>query len=221
MAEFGGSNNFHSDVRVYNGGSTSVTVTPTFYTLGDPSISRAGTPFTVAAGEVKVFDNVLPTLFGSGVTGGSIVFTTPEDSSLVVTGRTYTTKADGGTFGQFIPGLTPTEGMAAGSTPIQLLQLEQSQNYRTNVGLVELAGQPAKVRMTFSLPDTKTSAIMDVDLAANHYTQLNRVIATIFGPGNYYNVRIGIEVLNGAGRVAGYGSVLDNATLDPTYVPSQ
>ena len=220
MAEFGGANNFHSDVRVYNGGATSVTVTPTFYTIGDPSISRTGTPFTIGAGEVKVFDNVLPTLFGSGVSGGSIVFTTAEDSSLVVTGRTYTTKADGGTFGQFIPGLTPGEGMAAGSS-LQLLQLEQSQNYRTNVGLVEVAGQPATVRMTFSLPDTKTSAIMDVDLAANHYTQLNRVISSVFGAGNYYNVRIGIEVLSGGGRVSAYGSVLDNATLDPTYVPSQ
>ena len=220
MAEFGGANNFHSDVRVYNGGSTSVTVTPTFYTLGDPSISRAGTPFTVAAGEVKVFDNVLPTLFGAGVSGGSIVFSTPEDSSLVVTGRTYTIAPDGGTYGQFIPGLTPADGMAAGSS-LQLLQLEQSQNYRTNVGLVEVAGQPATVRMTFSLPDTKTSAIMDVDLAANHYTQLNQVIASVFGPGNYYNVRIGIEVLSGGGRVSAYGSVLDNATLDPTYVPSQ
>ena len=38
---------------------------------------------------------------------------------------------------------------------------------------------------------------------------------------NIYNARISVEVTSGSGRVASYGSVIDNATSDPTYVPAQ
>ena len=36
-----------------------------------------------------------------------------------------------------------------------------------------------------------------------------------------YNARISVEVTGGTGRVAAYGSVIDNKSLDPTYVPAQ
>ena len=40
-------------------------------------------------------------------------------------------------------------------------------------------------------------------------------------PGNTYNARITVEVISGTGRVTAYGSVVDNDTQDPTYVPAQ
>jgi hypothetical protein len=40
-------------------------------------------------------------------------------------------------------------------------------------------------------------------------------------PTSVYNGRVTVRVLDGAGRVAAYGSVVDNRTVDPTYVPSQ
>jgi hypothetical protein len=35
------------------------------------------------------------------------------------------------------------------------------------------------------------------------------------------SARMIVEVTSGAGRVTAYGSVIDNRTQDPTYVPAQ
>jgi hypothetical protein len=36
-----------------------------------------------------------------------------------------------------------------------------------------------------------------------------------------YNARLTVEVVAGTGRVTAYGSVIDNQSKDPTYVPAQ
>ena len=60
----------------------------------------------------------------------------------------------GGTYGQFIPGVTPGEGIGLGDRPLQVLQLEQSDRFRSNLGLAELTGNPVKVRLQLDLPDS-------------------------------------------------------------------
>jgi hypothetical protein len=220
MADLGGGNNFHSDIRLYNGGS-SVTVTPVYYPQGGGA-PVSGAPITIPGGQVKAIDNVLPTLFNVTGTGGSIVFTSTAAARLVATGRTYTIRADnGGTFGQFIPGVGPAEGVGVGDKPLQILQLEQSQNFRTNLGLAELTGNPAHVRISLLLPDSKVVPFAEYDLAPFEFRQIGRVMEGL-NPGKAtYNGRIAVSVTDGSGRVTAYGSVIDNATSDPTYVPAQ
>jgi len=215
--------NFHSDIRIYNGGNAAVTVTPTLYPENNGAPISAA-PLSIAAGEVKAIDNVVPTTFNVTGKGGSIVLTTSTPSHLVTTGRTYSNAAEGGTFGQFIPGVVPAEGIGVGNRPLQILQLEQSENFRSNLGLAELTGNPAHVKVTALIPDTKTAATTEFDLAGNEFRQLGNVL-TQFGLGqgntNVYNARITVQVTGGAGRVTAYGSVIDNFTADPTYVPAQ
>jgi hypothetical protein len=216
--------NFHSDIRVYNGGANAVVVTPTFYPqTGGAGV--AGAQFTLNAGEVRAVDNALPAMFNApNGSGGSIVFVTNTPSSLVTTGRTYSNAAEGGTYGQFIPGVSPSQGIGVGDRALQILQLEQSQNFRANIGIAELSGASAEVRVSLVLPDSKVSPSTVVTLGPNQFTQLNRIIETSFGlaPGeNVYNARVIIQVIGGAGRVTAYGSVIDNFTADPTYVPAQ
>ena len=214
--------NFHSDIRIYNGGSSAATVNATFYPQDN------GTPvsvpaFSIGAGQVKAYDDVIASLFSLTSGGGSIVFTTSAASSLVATGRTYTIDStkNNGTFGQFIPGVTPTEGIGAGDRPLQILQLEESTNFRSNLGLAELSGNPVTVHVTGYLPDSKFTAATDVTLGANQFTQLGHVFVGLFPGQNVYNGRISIAVTGGTGRVAAYGSVIDNLSTDATYVPSQ
>lgn len=214
-----GITNFHSDMRVFNGGSTPVTVTATYYPQGNGT-PKAAAPFVIAANEVKAFDNVLPTLFSVVSSGGSVVLTTTSASSLVATGRTYSNASAGGTYGQFIPGVTPAQGIGVGDRSLQILQLEQSQNFRSNLGLAELTGNSADVHITLILPDSKTAPSTDVHLSANEFLQLGSVIGSL-NPGNTYNARITVQVTGGTGRVTAYGSVIDNVTSDPTYVPAQ
>lgn len=218
-----GTQNFHSDVRLYNGGTTDVPINLTFHPGN--GFAGFGTPVTAAprtirAGEVLVLDNILPTLFNKSGTGGSILITTPTNSSLVATGRTYTSVENNGTFGQFIPGVTPAEGIGAGERELQILQLEESDQFRSNVGLTELTGNGATVRLTLSLPDSKVTAATEVTLGPNEFRQLRPILS--LNPGKQtYNARLSVEVVGGSGRVTAYGSVIDNESKDPTYVPAQ
>lgn len=220
MADLPGTNNFHSDLRVYNGGSSSVTTTATFYPQGN------GTPIpshiTIPAGGVTAIDNVLPTTFNTTGTGGSVVLTTSSPAKLVATGRTYSIRvSDGGTFGQFIPGVSPADGIGVGDKPLQVLQLEESQNFRSNLGMVELTGNPAHVKLSLFLPDSKVIPTVEYDLAPYQFLQIGRIMASL-NPGQpTYNGRISVQVTSGTGRVTAYGSVIDNVTQDPTYVPAQ
>jgi hypothetical protein len=214
--------NFHSDIRIYNGSKTQqAQVTATFYPQGANTTPIPFGPFSIEPGGVRAFDDVVVDKFNANGQGGSIVLTTNTASSLVATGRTYTIDAQGGTFGQFIPGVSPSQGVGVGERPLQILQLEESTNFRSNLGLVELSGNSAHVRITAYVPDSKTSASTELDLAPNEFRQLGRVLTGFNLGSNVYNARISVEVTSGSGRVASYASVIDNASTDPSYVPAQ
>jgi hypothetical protein len=173
---------------------------------------------------VRAIDNVLPTLFGVASGGGSIVLTTNAPSNLVTTGRTYTNADEGGTFGQFIPGVSPAEGIGNGDRPLQILQLEESQNFRSNLGIAELSGSGAHVKITALIPDSKTTASTEFDIAPNEFRQFGSILSQFNlnqGNANLYNARVSVQVTSGSGRVTAYGSVIDNFSKDPTYVPAQ
>ena len=211
--------NFHSDIRVFNGGTSAAIVTPTYYPQNNDT-PVPGPAFTINPGEVKRFDNALPSLFNIQGSGGSILLTTSGQSSLVASGRTYTAVGDG-TFGQFIPGVTPAEAVTTGDRALQIQQLEQSQNFRTNIGLAEVSGSGARVRLTLILPDSKVSPSTELDLGPNEFRQLNRIIESMNPGKNTYNARMTVQVTKGTGRVTAYGSMIDNSTQDPTFVPAQ
>ncbi|MDQ6802933.1 MAG: hypothetical protein M3041_19180 [Acidobacteriota bacterium] len=220
MADFANAvSNFHSDIRIFNASPSLVNATATFYPQGN------GTPIArtvgINTGEIKVYNNVLPTLFGA-TGGGAIVITTPNNTPLVVSGRTYSNDAKtGGTFGQFIPAVTPAEGIGLGDAPLQILQLEQSANFRSNLGVNELTGSGATIELTVTTPDSKVAGVLRTDLQPNEFKQFGNVLAQVFPGLNTYNGRIAVNVVGGSGRVTAYGSVVDNLTSDPTYVPAQ
>jgi hypothetical protein len=60
---------------------------------------------------------------------------------------------------------------------------------------------------------------VQIPLAANEFRQFN--VIRELGVGNVYNGRISVRVIDGQGRVTAYGSVIDEVTQDPTYVPAQ
>jgi len=228
VAELSGGSNFHTDMRIFNPGSAPVNVTLSFKpqaVFGTPI--PAPVNMTIDAGDVKAIDNILPTLWSLNATGGSVTVQTANAAPLVVTARTFSREADGGTYGQFIPAVSIKETVGLGERALEILQLEQSgtpadhAGYRSNVGFVEVTGNPATVEITLRPPDSKLTAVAHVDLAPNEFLQLGSIFKWAGFQGNVYNGRVSIRVVNGLGRVAGYGSVIDNRTEDPTYVYSQ
>jgi hypothetical protein len=205
---------------VFNSSSDPQNATLTFYPIGN-SGDPMTTTMSINPGEVKTIDNALVTLFGTGAAnlGGAVHVTTTTDSTLVVTGRTFNKIDTGGTYGQFIPAFTPADAVGAGGHILQLLQLEDSPRYRTNIGITEVTGKTATVEITVILPDSRVSPKLQIDLGANEFRQ--SALLSEMGLGNVYNARIAVRVVGGEGKIAAYGSVIDRQTQDPTYVPAQ
>lgn len=207
--------NFHSDMRIFNGGTTDAQVTLTYTNADVPA-----QVVTVKAGEVKSFNDTLKTLWGLTGSGGAVIATTDTATPIVITARTFSRDANGGTYGQFIPGVTATDATGLNERALQVVQLEQSPAFRSNLGLVEVTGNPVVLDIAAFSPDSKVAAHVQKTLNGFEFSQLGSIFSQLGFP-NTYNGRIAVSVIGGTGRVAAYGSVVDNRTLDPTYVPAQ
>ena len=208
---------WRTDMRVFNAGTVPEPLTLTFYPQngsGAP-VSRS---VPISAGEVKMLDNVLQSFFSLSNTGGAVHVETPGNSSLVVSGRTYN-QTTAGTYGQFIPAVTPFEAVGKDGRTLNILQVEDSVRYRTNVGLAEVSGKPVTIELTVVPPDSKVTPKVTMTLGANEFQQIP--LLRNLGLTNTYNARITIRVIDGDGKVTAYGSVIDMNTQDPTYVAAQ
>jgi hypothetical protein len=209
--------NWRSDVRIYNAATSPQTATLTFYPL-----NSAGTPLAnsliLQAGEVKSLDDIVKSYYGLDNGGGALHVTTSAASPLVVTGRTYN-QTTNGSYGQFIPAVTSNDAVGNGDRALNVLQVEDSVRYRTNLGIAEVTGKPVTVEVSVFLPDSKVIPKVQLDLQANDYRQT--AILHDLGLSNVYNARISVKVIGGDGRITAYGSIIDMETQDPTYVPAQ
>ncbi|HKO00963.1 MAG TPA: hypothetical protein VJ032_04680, partial [Thermoanaerobaculia bacterium] len=209
--------NWRSDVRLFNSGAAPQTATLTFYPLANASASVTKT-VTVNPGEVLALDNVLQSVFGITNAGGALHATTSVTAPLIVTARTYDETANG-TRGQFIPAVTASDAVGNNDRALNILQVEESVRYRTNLGIAEVTGKPAVAEVTVNLPDSRVSPTVRIPLAA--FESLQLPIISSFGIGATYNARISVKVVDGDGKITAYGSVIDMKTQDPTYVPAQ
>jgi uncharacterized repeat protein (TIGR01451 family) len=217
VADLQGAAAWRSDMRVFNAGTKDVDVTFSYFS------QSGGAPKTavvnVGAGEVEQLDRVVLNLFGATNDGGAIHIETSEPTRLVTTARTYN-EAGEGTYGQFLSAVATRDAAGVGSRPLQILQVEESNRFRTNIGLAEVNGQPVTLEIAVVPPDAKFSAITQLSLAPNEFRQLSSLLKAV-GLGDTHNARVTIRAINGAGRVAAYGSVIDMITNDPTFVPAQ
>ncbi len=214
--------NWRTDARLYNSAATSVTATLTYYPqTGSSDMTPVVRTAAIAAGETKDLDNILNTTFGVTETnaGGSVLITTTDTSSIIASARTYALVDNGGTIGQFVPAVTVADSVGAGERSLQLLQLESSDGFRTNIGLVETSGNSATAEVSLVLPDSKLTPVISVPLAANEFLQFPLSSFGIANP--LYNARVSVRVVDGSGRVSAYGSLIDNVSQDPAYVPAQ
>ncbi|HXH40420.1 MAG TPA: hypothetical protein VNN08_17450 [Thermoanaerobaculia bacterium] len=212
-----GTANWQTDVRLFNPSQNIVNVTLTFHSQG------GGTPqskeVSLAPGQVQTFDSALRQLFGISNDGGALHVVTTAATPLVATARTYNQTANG-TYGQFVPAVTANDAAALGTRPLQILQIEESDRYRTNVGFAEVTGNGATIEVTAIPSDSKVAASTQIDLAANQFVQYPQLLKSM-GLTNMYNARVTVKVISGQGRVAAYASVIDMQTNDPTFVPAQ
>lgn len=209
-----GANDTHwrSDLWLTNVTTTSQGVRVEFFST--TGIRLQSEPQSLAAGRTLVIADVVASLFGLGDAVGHLRLT---ESTLLVTSRTWT-PGPGGTYGQFISGRPVEEGSDVASPPTLSIQLENSARFRTNLGVTEVSGNPATVRIrTF---DSSGAQVGENVLAVDANGQVQAGLAQL-GVAELFNGRATFEVIGGSGRVLGYASVIDNISGDPIYIPAR
>jgi uncharacterized repeat protein (TIGR01451 family) len=215
-----GSASWRTDLRLFNASVAPVNATLTFYKQDDPTAIPRTIERRIEANEVLAIDSILRSLFGVENIGGALHVTTSSLTPLVVTARTYDQRTTG-TFGQFVPAVTEEDAVGVGGRTLQIQQLEESERFRTNLGIAEVTGRPVTVEITAIVPESLVAPRREITLQGNQFTQLNRVFFNSLGLSDVYNGRISLRVISGQGKVTAYGSVVDNETQDPTFVPAQ
>lgn len=209
-----GAAKWRTDMRIFNDSAEPQVADVVLHVQGGEPVTQT---VVIAPREVKVLDSVVRELFGKPQSGGAIHVNTALASKLVVTGRTYN-QTSAGTFGLFVPAVTPDEATGIHERTLHIPQVEDSTRYRTNVGVAEVSGKSATIEVAVVLPDSKVTPTVTLTLAPNEFRQFVGLLRSM-GLQDTYNARVTVRVIEGEGRVTAYGSIIDTSTNDPTYVP--
>jgi hypothetical protein len=97
------------------------------------------------------------------------------------------------------------------------LMLEESPDFRTNIGLTNLGDSDADVEIEFFNVDGSSLGTSTITVPAGQGMQKNRMIRD-FTTSVVRGARATIRVPTVDGRIMAYASVIDNRSNDPTYV---
>jgi len=210
-----------SDLRIFNP-DTSAKADFDLYAIPekkDGTTDFAHVKLTVQPNEVLSLPDILKNTFGLSSQKGQLVFET-NGAVLVLTSRTYNTGGGSGTFGQFVGPNRGLDGIGAGDVPLTMLQLASGTDSRTNLGMSEVAGSTAEVRITLFDGDTGQVVGSPKTYTVQPFSnlQIDRIFETL-GAGAVANGLATAEVTGGSGRILAYATVVDEKTGDSTYMP--
>lgn len=216
----GKANGFFSDARIFNPSFTKdIVVTARYLPSGNvDNSSAAAVPLTIPKRTMKVYDDAVQSIFGGGAPLGAIRLTSDDD--FVASQRIYQDARTGpqqGTLGQFVPGLEVSTAKTKGV----ILQLKSGPSaigtFRTNWGGVNPNAVVANI--AFQLRDRNGALAGTNNLTLQPFG--------VFSPTNIVNFFGATADLSDSWisfvsdqPVFLYGSVVDNGSVDPTFVPA-
>ena len=211
-----------SKVGVLNRSGSPADVTFTYYWKNGPTtVKMIRAKSTVATDTLETWDDAAVTLFGvTANSAGSVLINSTQP--LVTTARTYTVGEDG-SFGSFLPGVTVGDGVTTGGLGV-LSQLTGNDDFRTNVGLVNLSNKSCRVRVRVLAADGAVAgSAVTKNLGAHKFTQINNVFGAA-NAGSRDDAYATVEVLTSECEVWAYGAVIDGTnafpgTDDATTIP--
>ena len=212
-----GGTTWRTDIAVVNLGSGSVQLTPEFtvYNGGDTAPAQAA----LLGRNTKEWMDVLVNLFGfelDEVVKGTLNFGSLPDVHIIA--RTYNQTAEG-TFGQYLPAVTAAEGFGEGTVGV-IPQLKKNAQFRSNLGVLNLSDFDVETGIRlFDDEGSQLGTTKSQSVRANEYYQINNVFGAL-GAGQADVAYATVEVSTPGGRIWAYGSVVDEATGDPTTIPA-
>lgn len=199
-----------TDLTVMNTGDTTASVAIKFLGHGADGVGGSERSFSVEPRATLTWPDVLGGMFGLDADWGPILIRSSV-TSIVAQGQTWTASSSGGSYGQSVPALGPSE--AVGSSPRAIAGIRQDWAFRTNIILANLEETDASVSLTLLRPDGVTAATKTVALGPFGFRQLN--VLNDFGISNLPG---GSVLVSSNGEVAAYASVIDNVTADPRTI---
>jgi hypothetical protein len=170
---------------------------------------------TLSPGEMAAWDDVVVDLFEADDSSGAI--RVDADRTMVVTARTYNL-SDSGTFGQFLPGVDQGQTLRSGQTAL-LSQLANNEQFRTNIGFVNLVDKACRVEITLhDAAGDPVGEVRSLRVPASAWNQDNDTFVKA-GAGEHDDAWARVELVTNNCAVWGYASVIDQASNDPTTIP--
>ena len=209
-----GANDSHwqTELTLHNLSASPITATLTFHDI----LGSAGTStVTVAPRATVAIADVVATRFGRAAATGAIevTFDSAFAQKLTVSSRTFN-KSAAGEFGQDIPAVDQSSIPDAGSTVV-LSGPSSATDARFNFGVY--ADTASTIQWDLVRADGSIAASKEISYAAGTQAQYNFGISTLFNKDSQDNDTVHAIVTSG--RAIAYGSVVNNASGDPTYVP--
>ena len=210
---------FQTDVEINNRGTGEAQVSFRWLPRGeDNSEPLQSEPIMLAPGESLRYENVLAELFDLVPDSLGALKLEASTESVIGMSRTYNIPAGEtiGTFGQGLPAVRATD-MIMGTEPRRIIFLSGDRDSRANVGCVNGSNAPVRIHIGMFDDEGTFLETRTMDLAPYSNDQINRVFRD-YQPVNGY---VDVWTESDDALYYCYGSVLDNATSDPTTVPPQ
>jgi hypothetical protein len=201
---------FVTDLWILNRGTSAAQVTAIFTPSGaDGRTNFAAAKMVIAPSQMMVFEDVLMTMMqATGVGQLELVGATEQ---LIVSSRTYTRMARG-TYGQLVPGAESEQAIGRGDAAISIPQLENSADFRSNIGFTEVGGASGEVRVRYY--GASGDVLGDQSYAVAPFSHIQ---TRVTAPGEALRAEV---TVGGAARILAYGSVIDNHSGDAVFIPA-
>ena len=172
----------------------------------------------LAAGASRRWGDVLGTLF-SVETGWGALHVTSASAGIVAAGQTTTPAAVGGTYGQSVPALAPSEWIPRGFAR-SIPGVREDSAFRTNLVVANPGTAEVVVALELVSEDGARIGAGTVALPPLGMTQLSRVARELGAAGDVTGARLVLEPSTPGGSVAAYAVLIDASTGDPrTLLP--
>lgn len=205
---------WRSDVTVMNPNAFGVRVSWRYLPAGSSNTAAGWSSLTLAGGETRVLRDVA-SMFGVQSGTGALELAADGFAAPVVTSRTYTTTADGGTYGQSIDPVTSYRADA------YVPGLRYDASYRSNVGFYNNSDTTTGV--TAKLVNLYGQPVASAFVSVPAHAPVQFSLAALFPNVNlaaYPTLTLHAHTDGGA-ILFGYGSVVDNASGDPVFFAAQ
>src|SRR5438132_2770422 len=197
---------FLSDVWICNRSDFPLALTAIFTPSAVDGMTQfAAVQLAMEPRQIMVLNDVIGTTLQTSGTGQLEVLGNTD--RFIATSRAYTPSA-GATYGQTIPSFEISDAGANEIAPLQ-----NTSDFRSNVGAAEISGDGGVVRFTFFNASGAIVGSSDAFIPPFGHIQTR---VPVVGS----NLRAEISILAGTPRLIAYGSVVDNLSGDAITIPA-